>query len=104
MVSDWMMRATPRLGRCARFHPRFMYPLGATMRVLGLASILLLPAAALAQGTFPGMAGHYAPNAPKLPWVELSGPLDTALARVLLKLSDDQATARGARVRARCPR
>ena len=62
------------------------------MRVLGLASILLLPAAALAQGTFPGMAGHYAPNAPKLPWVELAGPLDTALARVLLKLSDDQAT------------
>lgn len=37
-------------------------------------------------------SGRYAPQAPKLPGVELTGPLDTALARTLLELSDVQAT------------
>ena len=62
------------------------------MRALPLLLILLIPSIAPAQGAFPGMSGRYAPSAPKLPGVELTGPLDTALARVLLKLSDDQAT------------
>lgn len=63
------------------------------MRALRLLLILLLPTAALAQGGYRGMSGggRYGPPAPKLPGVELTGPLDTALARVLLKLSADQA-------------
>src|SRR5882762_7709941 len=36
-------------------------------------------------------AGGYGPNAPKLPGVELAGPLDSALARVLLSLTPQQA-------------
>lgn len=36
--------------------------------------------------------GRYAPSAPKLPGVELEGPLDTALAASMLNLSPDQAT------------
>src|ERR1043166_5559276 len=35
--------------------------------------------------------GRYGPQAPKLPGVELTGPLDTALAVTLLNLSDTQA-------------
>src|SRR5919201_4284035 len=35
-------------------------------------------------------AGRYDPRAPKLPTVELAGPLDTALAPRMLKLSPDQ--------------
>jgi len=37
-------------------------------------------------------AGRYGPSAPKLPGVELAGPLDSALARVLLSLTSEQAT------------
>src|SRR6266550_633252 len=37
-------------------------------------------------------AGRYGPSAPKLPGVELAGPLDSALARVLLSLTPEQAT------------
>src|SRR5262245_22834409 len=64
------------------------------MRALRLLLILLLPTAALAQGGYRGMSGggRFGPPAPKLPGQELNGPLDTALARVLLKLSGDQAT------------
>jgi len=36
-------------------------------------------------------AGGYGPNAPKLPGVELAGPLDSALARVLLSLTPQEA-------------
>lgn len=36
-------------------------------------------------------AGRYGPPAPKMPGVELTGPLDTALARTVLSLSDSQA-------------
>jgi enamine deaminase RidA (YjgF/YER057c/UK114 family) len=53
---------------------------------------------ALAQGGFGrgGMGGmmgggRYGPSAPKLPGVELQGPLDTTLAPALLNLSPDQA-------------
>ena len=35
--------------------------------------------------------GRYGPPAPKMPGVELTGPLDTALARTVLNLSDSQA-------------
>lgn len=38
-----------------------------------------------------GMMGGAPPQAPKLPGVELKGPLDTAQARTLLNLSDSQA-------------
>jgi 2-iminobutanoate/2-iminopropanoate deaminase len=34
---------------------------------------------------------RFEPSAPKLPGLELQGPLDSALARVMLKLSDEQA-------------
>lgn len=37
-------------------------------------------------------AGRFGPSAPKLPGVELAGPLDSALARVLLNLTPAQAT------------
>jgi 2-iminobutanoate/2-iminopropanoate deaminase len=56
-----------------------------------LPATLLAPSVARAQygrGMTPGM---YAPSAPKLPGVELEGPLDTALARTLLSLNDSQA-------------
>ncbi len=59
------------------------------------ATLLLVPHAAGAQGGYRGgtlgPAGRYGPSAPKLPSVELAGPLDTALARTLLRLNDDQA-------------
>ncbi|MGH7645756.1 MAG: RidA family protein [Gemmatimonadales bacterium] len=70
------------------------------MRHLMLATTLLLatalPGAAAAQGGNPGMSGPgypraAAPSAPKLPGVEIEGPLDTAAARTRLALSDEQA-------------
>ena len=59
-----------------------------------VATLLLLPAVAFGQGYGRGMSqgGRYGPPAPKLPGVELAGPLDTALAREMLKLSADQST------------
>lgn len=63
-----------------------------------LAATLLLTSTAWAQGGFGrGMGGmmgggRYAPSAPKLPGVELQGPLDTVMARTMLNLSDAQAT------------
>ena len=60
------------------------------------ATLLLAPPAAAAQGGYGrggmGPVTRYGPGAPKLPGVELAGPLDTALARTLLTLSSDQAT------------
>jgi 2-iminobutanoate/2-iminopropanoate deaminase len=58
------------------------------------ATLLLVPAVAFGQGYARGMSqgGRYGPPAPKLPGVELAGPLDTALAREMLKLSADQST------------
>ena len=56
--------------------------------------LVLAPGLALAQGGFGrgGMSqGRYGPSAPKLPGVELAGPLDSATARVLLGLSDQEA-------------
>ena len=65
-----------------------------------LAATGVLPTVAAAQmgGGYGGGSGRggmeggrYAPQAPKLPGVELTGPLDTARARTLLELSDTQA-------------
>jgi len=61
------------------------------------ATLLAAPHAAWGQGGFGrrgGMppTGRYGPSAPKLPGVELTGPLDTALARVMLNLTPDQTT------------
>jgi enamine deaminase RidA (YjgF/YER057c/UK114 family) len=62
-----------------------------------LAATLLFTSTAWAQGGFGrgGMGGmmgsRYAPSAPKLPGVELQGPLDTLMARTLLNLSPEQA-------------
>ena len=60
------------------------------------ATLLLVSTAAFGQGGYGrgGMSqgGRYGPPAPKLPGVELVGPLDTALAGVMLKLSADQFT------------
>ena len=60
------------------------------------ATLLLAPPVATAQGGYGrggmGPVTRYGPGAPKLPGVELVGPLDTALARALLTLSGDQAT------------
>ena len=57
------------------------------------ATLVLAPCLALAQGGFGrgGMSqGRYGPSAPKLPGVELAGPLDSATARVLLGLNDQE--------------
>ena len=60
------------------------------------ATLLLVPSSAWAQGGYGGGGSRlgparFEPSAPKLPGLELQGPLDSALARVLLKLSDQQA-------------
>lgn len=53
---------------------------------------LTIPSAVPAQGGYGNRGmGRYGPSAPRLPGVELAGPLDTALARTLLNLSPDQA-------------
>src|SRR3989442_14996893 len=60
-------------------------------------TLLLLPSAVMGQGGY-GRGGslsqptRYGPPAPKMPGVELVGPLDTALARALLNLTADQST------------
>jgi enamine deaminase RidA (YjgF/YER057c/UK114 family) len=58
-----------------------------------IATLVLLPSVVLGQG-YGGMrqGGAYGPPAPKMPGVELVGPLDTALARTMLKLTADQST------------
>jgi len=60
------------------------------------ATLLLVPTAAFGQGGYGrgglSQGGRYGPPAPKLPGVELVGPLDTALARVMLTLTPDQST------------
>jgi enamine deaminase RidA (YjgF/YER057c/UK114 family) len=60
------------------------------------ATLILLPSAARGQGGYRGgglgQGGRYGIPAPKLPGVELVGPLDTALARVTLNLSADQSS------------
>jgi 2-iminobutanoate/2-iminopropanoate deaminase len=60
------------------------------------ATLVLLPSAARGQGGYRGgglsQGGRYGIPAPKLPGVELVGPLDTALARVTLNLSADQSS------------
>src|SRR2546423_15723781 len=59
-----------------------------------VATSLLPPAALHGQGGYRGgglsQAGRHGAPAPKLPGVELVGPLDTALARVTLHPSADQ--------------
>ncbi|HWC72680.1 MAG TPA: RidA family protein [Gemmatimonadales bacterium] len=59
-------------------------------------TLLIGPAALGAQGGGYGSGGmgsmrRYEPEAPRLPGVELEGPLDSGTARVLLTLSEDQA-------------
>src|SRR3989442_10566362 len=60
-------------------------------------TLLLLPSAVMGQGGY-GRGGslsqptRYGPPAPKMPGVQLVGPLDTALSRALLYLTADQAT------------
>jgi len=67
------------------------------MRTFGILTLTLLVALRLpAQGGQPGMGGPGAPrgaepSAPKLPGVELEGPLDASTARTRLSLSDEQA-------------
>lgn len=69
-----------------------------SVAVVFLAATGLAPSAAAQMGGYGGggrgmMEGaRYAPQAPKMPGVELTGPLDSALARTLLELSDAQAT------------
>lgn len=58
------------------------------------ATLVVAPQAAWGQGYGRGSMGptsRYYPAAPKLPGVELAGPLDTTLAPKLLNLSPDQA-------------
>ena len=65
-------------------------------RILGSLLLTAIVAVAPAPGQYgggrgmtPGMMG---PRAPKLPGVELNGPLDSALARVMLSLTPEQTT------------
>src|SRR5919108_284092 len=52
-------------------------------------TLLFTPTVLVAQGYGRGgMGGRYGPSAPKLPGIELAGPLDSATARVLLGLND----------------
>ena len=64
--------------------------------IILVATPLLLTSALCGQGGYGrgglSQAGRYGPPAPKLPGVELVGPLDTALARVMLTLTADQST------------
>jgi enamine deaminase RidA (YjgF/YER057c/UK114 family) len=70
------------------------------MRALSFAFLaatsLILPSVASGQGYGRGggmsQSGRYGPPAPKLPGVELVGPLDTVLARAMLNLTADQST------------
>ncbi len=65
-----------------------------SLSYLFLAATLVLVPQARAQGGYGGRmgpVGRYGPSAPKMPGVELTGPLDTALARVTLNLTPDQA-------------
>jgi 2-iminobutanoate/2-iminopropanoate deaminase len=70
------------------------------MRTLSIAflvaALLLLPSVAWGQGYGRGgslsQPTRYGPPAPKMPGVELVGPLDTARARVMLNLTADQST------------
>ena len=58
------------------------------------ATLALLPASVVAQyGQSGGMAPprRYEPDAPRLPGIELEGPLDSGTARVILQLTEDQA-------------
>ncbi len=60
-------------------------------------TLLLVPSAVPGQGGYGrgggfSQPGRYGPPAPKMPGVELLGPLDTALARVMLNLTADQST------------
>ena len=64
------------------------------------ATFLLAPHVARGQGGYGrtggvGSVGRYGPTAPRLPGVELTGPLDTALARVMLNLTADQSARYG---------
>src|SRR2546427_11424854 len=65
--------------------------------VLLVAALLRVPSAVMGQGGY-GRGGslsqptRYGPPAPKMPGVELVGPLDTALARAMLNLTADQST------------
>jgi enamine deaminase RidA (YjgF/YER057c/UK114 family) len=55
-------------------------------------TLLFTPTVLVAQGYGRGgMGGRYGPSAPKLPGIELAGPLDSATARVLLGLNDQEA-------------
>jgi enamine deaminase RidA (YjgF/YER057c/UK114 family) len=59
------------------------------------ATLSLLPATGAAQyGQSGGMGAtrRYEPEAPRLPGIELEGPLDSGSARVILELKDDQAS------------
>ena len=62
-----------------------------------VATLLLRPSVVVGQGGYGrggamSQPGRYGPPAPKMPGVELVGPLDTALARVMLNLTPDQLT------------
>ncbi len=63
--------------------------------VFSAATFLLFPAVLTAQGGYgpPGAMGgaRYGVKAPRLPGIELEGPLDSASARVTLTLNEDQA-------------
>lgn len=65
-------------------------------KVFLAATLLLLPSVVLGQGGYGrgGMSqpGRYGPPAPKMPGVELVGPLDTALAGAMLNLTAEQST------------
>ena len=71
-----------------------------SLSYLLLAATLAFPSVTSAQGGFGGRRGgmggpgpdRFAPSAPRLPGVELEGPLDSAMAHALLKLSAEQAT------------
>ena len=56
------------------------------------AALLLTPHAAAQSGFGRAGMGRYGPAAPKLPGVELIGPLDTARARAMLELTPEQTT------------
>lgn len=59
-----------------------------------IATLTILPVALVGQGggfAQPSGMGRYAPEAPKLPGIELEGPLDSASAPVVLQLNEDQA-------------
>src|SRR5712691_7284581 len=95
--ATWSLRENGSVSspRSANLFQRLVMKLSVSNALL--AATLLLASTAWGQGGYgrPPSIVQYGPPAPRLPGVELTGPLDTALARVTLSLTADQSARYG---------